>query len=306
MRNLSHRFALTAGTMPRPELLHTPICYTVTQEWNLENTVRYEIHYATEPGSDVRAYLFIPKDKSHRHAAVICPHPTNGALGGAGPAGLGGMESRFYALELAKLGYVTLAPDTIYYGASQHANPYAAGYASGTMKVVFDHIRGIDFLSSLSCVDPDRIGCIGHSLGAQNAVFTSFFDERIKVCVASCGLCAHMEYVKTNDRKMEAWAQDVYMPLIGTRFDFDPGKMPWDYPELASAIAPRHLFISTCKRDTNINYPGAKCVIDECRCVYEKLGIPERFDYITPDDVHNFPPEARRASYDFIRCAIGN
>jgi len=306
MSDLKQRFVLTAGVMPRPELLHTPISYTVTQEWDLETTTRYEIHYTTEPGSDVRAYLFLPKDRSRRHAAVICPHPTNGELGGAGPAGLGGMESRFYALELAKLGYVTLAPDIVYYGASQDADPYAMGYESGTMKVIFDHMRGVDLLCSLDCVDPDRIGCIGHSLGGHNAVFAAYFDARIKVCVASCGVCAFTEYVKTNVRKMEAWTQGVYMPLIGTKFDYDPEKMPWDYPELCASIAPRHLFINACLQDSNMNYPGAKLVIDACRRMYAERGISERFACITPDDVHNFPPEAREASYAFIKKAIGD
>ncbi|MBE6552304.1 MAG: acetylxylan esterase [Ruminococcaceae bacterium] len=305
MLNIKQRFEAVAGAMPRPELLHTPISYKVTREWELENTTRYEIYYTTEPGSCVRAYLFLPKDRARKHGAVLCPHPTNGELGGADPAGFGIKKNHFYALELAELGYVTLSPDIVYYGESVNADPFKMGYESGTMKVIFDHMRGVDLLCSLDCVDPDNIGCIGHSLGGHNSVFTAFMDERIKVCVSSCGLCAFTEYVKTNANKMGAWAQDVYMPLIRTKYDLDPYKMPWDLPELTAAIAPRYLFINACRNESNMNFAGAKLVIDECRRAYDSMGVSERFGTITPDDIHNFPPEARKAAYEFIKFAFG-
>ena len=77
--------------------------------------------------------------------------------------------------ELAEHGYVVLAPDYPYEGEYQ-PDLYAMGYVSGTMKAIYDNIRAIDLLQSLPNVDPERIGCIGHSLGGHNSIFTATFD----------------------------------------------------------------------------------------------------------------------------------
>ncbi len=73
-------------------------------------------------------------------------------------------------------------------------HPNALGYASATVKAVWDNMRAVDLLRSLPEVDPERIGAIGHSLGGHNAIFTAVFDERIKVVVSSCGFTALARY----------------------------------------------------------------------------------------------------------------
>ena len=53
--------------------------------------------------------------------------------------------------------------------------------------MLYDAMRGVDVLASLPDVDADRIGAIGHSLGAKEALYLAAFDERVKVAVASEG-----------------------------------------------------------------------------------------------------------------------
>ena len=63
---------------------------------------------------------------------------------------------RAYGRELAKRGYVVLAPDYPSFG----DYPYdfsADAYASGTMKGIFNHMRCVDYLQSLPEVDGERI-----------------------------------------------------------------------------------------------------------------------------------------------------
>jgi len=306
MSDLRARFEQVAGTMPHPELLHTPIPYTVKGSWELERSIRYEISYETEPGCPVRAFLFLPKVIEGKIPAVICPHPTNGEWGGGGPAGFGGPVSRFYAYELAERGkYAVLAPDICYFGVRKD-DPYAFGYASGTMKTIFDHMRGIDLLASLDFVDGDRIGCIGHSLGGHNTIFVSFYDTRIKAAVSSCGLCSFADYVKTNTAKMAAWAQDCYMPRIRDVFENDAEKMPWDFPELTASLAPRcAVMINAALLESNMNYAGAKKVIDACRTAFDAAGAPDKFLVVTPRTQHDFPVSSREIAYAFLEMQLG-
>jgi pimeloyl-ACP methyl ester carboxylesterase len=54
-------------------------------------------------------------------------------------------------------------------------------------KMLYDAMRGVDVLESLPYVDAGRIGAVGHSLGAKEALYLAAFDERIKAAVASEG-----------------------------------------------------------------------------------------------------------------------
>ena len=53
--------------------------------------------------------------------------------------------------------------------------------------MLFDAQRAVDVLDNLSEVDPGRIGAMGHSLGAKEALYLAAFDERVKVTVSNEG-----------------------------------------------------------------------------------------------------------------------
>src|SRR5690606_31082300 len=111
----------------------------------------------------------------------LCLHQTV-AIGKDEPVGLGNRPTLQYAKELAERGYVALAPDYPNFG-EHKVDPYALGYASASMKAIWDNMRGVDLLISLPEVDPERIAAIGHSLGGHNAIYTGVFDDRIRAVV---------------------------------------------------------------------------------------------------------------------------
>ena len=74
---------------------------------------------------------------------MLCLHGTSGPRGRT--AGLGADYPR-YTLELAERGYVTIAPDYVLLGENQ-TDPASLGYASGTMKGIWDHMRAVDLLA---------------------------------------------------------------------------------------------------------------------------------------------------------------
>ena len=87
---------------------------------------------------------------------MLCLHQTV-KIGKDEPVGLGGKENLRYAKELAERGYVTLTPDYPNFG-EYARDVYAMGYASASMKAIWNNMRAVDVLSSLEEVDPDRIG----------------------------------------------------------------------------------------------------------------------------------------------------
>jgi hypothetical protein len=118
------------------------------------------ITYSSEPGSRVPAYLLIPKDalESHkRFPAVLCLHPTDSEFGNRVVVEKLRDYYPAYARELAERGFVTLSPAYPLLANYQPALK-ALGWQSGTLKAVWDNIRGLDLLDSLSFVKHGKYG----------------------------------------------------------------------------------------------------------------------------------------------------
>jgi dienelactone hydrolase len=263
-----------------------------------ENAVftRTKITYLSEPGDDVPAHLLVPNKLKRRAPAMLCLHQTI-KIGKDEPAGLGGDANLHYAEELAGRGYVCIVPDYPYLGENAF-DPYRHGYDSCTMKGIVNHMRAVDVLQSMPEVDPTRIGSIGHSLGGHNTLFLAAFDERVNAMVTSCGFTSARKYHNGN---LAGWSGTRYMPLIAERYNNDPARIPFDFPHILVALAPRPLFISAPLHDSNFEVSGVRDCVDAATPVYDKVfKAKERLVAIYPDVGHEFPSTARVAAYQFL------
>jgi lysophospholipase L1-like esterase/dienelactone hydrolase len=284
------------GPLPGPEQ-RVPLDVRVEEETRLGKVTRRKISYQSSPKQRVPAYLFLPERKGDgRAAAVLCLHPT-GELGKGIVAGLGGRANRQYAAELAQRGFVTLAPDYPSFGEYRCSFDPADGFQSGSMRAIWDNIRGIDLLETVPAVDPRRVGAIGHSLGGHNALYTAMFEPRIRAVVSSCGFTRFHRY---RDGKLAPWAQACYMPRISTLFQNDPDQVPFDFPEIIAALAPRAFFTNSPVRDSNFDVQGVRDCIAAARPIYERYGRSEALKAIHPDCEHDFPDDARSQAYGFL------
>lgn len=257
---------------------------------------RHKVTYQTEPDDRVAAYLFLPPTGGKKLPAVLCLHQTI-KIGKDEPAGLGGSPNLHYALELAKAGYVTLAPDYPSFGEHPYDFDKKHGYISGTMKAIWDNMRAIDYLQNLAEVDGERIGCIGHSLGGHNTLFTAAFDPRIKALASSCGFTRFHKYY---GGKLAGWTSDRYMPLIASKYENNPDRVPFDFTEIVGTFAPRPFLACAPVRDSNFEVSGVRDVISAAKPVYALYGKPDALQAIYPDSAHDFPPEARKVTYEFF------
>jgi dienelactone hydrolase len=279
-----------------------PIDMKVTAEVKGDGFKRLTISYALGAGRGERrvpAYLFLPDASAgKRLPAIIALHPTS-TIGKGEAAGLGKPHGR-YGIELAQRGYVVLCPDYPSFGdyACDFSDP---AFASGTMLGIAGHMRGIDLLQSLPQVDPERIGAIGHSLGGHNAMFLAAFDTRVKVVVSSCGWTPFADYYGGN---LTGWTSPRYMPRIKEVYHLHPKAVPFDFYEVAAAIAPRPFFSNSPTRDANFDVKGVRKAEPEVRKVYQLLGAPDAFRVIHPDCEHDFPPDVRQKAYRFIDAAL--
>jgi dienelactone hydrolase len=285
---------LVMGSLPDVSR-KVPLDVCVTEEVTVGSYVRKKLTYAAEKGDRVPAYLLVPRQRIGKLPAVLCLHQTV-AIGKAELAGLGQRESLRYAVHLAERGYVTLVPDYPSFGGYPYDFAHS-DYASGSMKAVWNNIRAVDLLQALPEVDGQRIGCIGHSLGGHNALFTAVFEPRIGVVVSNCGFTSFPKYYGGD---LTGWTSARYMPRIATVYDRKPEKMPFDFTEVVAALAPRAFLASAPLHDDNFAVAGVRDVMAAARPVYQLLGVPEKLAANYPDCQHAFPPEARKVAYAWI------
>jgi dienelactone hydrolase len=281
---------------PMPDLSRrVPLAVSVVEEVKTAKYSRRKISFVVEENDRVPAYLLIPGERQGKLPAVLCLHQTV-RIGKGEPAGLGDRENLRYAVHLAERGYVTLVPDYPSFGEYPY-NFSHSRFQSGTMKAIWNNVRAVDLLQTLPEVDGERIGCIGHSLGGHNAMFTAAFDTRIKAVVSSCGFTSFPKYYGGN---LKGWTSPRYMPRIASVYDMKPEKMPFDFTEVVAALAPRAFLASAPIRDGNFEVSGVKDCIAAAAPVYELLDAGQKLAANYPDCGHDFPPHARQIAYAWL------
>jgi len=299
---------LGAGRLdpPQPDL-------RVEEDEETASYRRLKVSYGVEPDERVPAYLLVPHSPRRNPApAMLCLHQTV-PWGKREPCGLDGDPELALADELARRGYVCLAPDAICFGERYRAGQPYAHYGDAVAffgrhpewsvmgKMAWDTSRAIDALCSLREVDPTRIGCIGHSHGAYGTLFAMLGDTRIRVGVQSCGFTA----LRSDPAPERWWRRTALLPRLGW-FERDLREAPFDFHHLLALVAPRAQFIA-CALDDDIfpNTSNIGWIEAEVRQVYRVLGEPDALAVEAYAGGHAFPVGVRARAYDFIDSVVG-
>ncbi|WP_245846412.1 dienelactone hydrolase family protein [Prosthecobacter debontii] len=303
-REAIRAFESVAGQLPG-ENQRGALNVEVIEEVDCGRYIRRLIRYQSSPSGWVPAYLCLPKAalQGIPAPAVLCLHPTENVIGHRVVVGLGGKPHRQYASELAERGFVTLAPSYPLL-AEYQPDLKALGFISGTMKAIWDNMRGLDLLESLPHVKKEvGFGTIGHSLGGHNSIFTAVMDSRLKVVVSSCGFDSLLDYKEGN---LKGWVQERYMPKMGDYLG-RPQELPFDFYELVACLAPRRFFVNAPLHDSNFKWDSVDRVTEAARAVYSLFGrsLEEHVTVRHPDAEHDFPDSERYEAYSIIESVLG-
>ncbi len=292
-------------TLGEPPAQSPPLAIKVIETEPLAGYERRLIEYAVGPDERVRAYLCVPHDRAAPAPAVLALHQTvpEGKRESVGQAG----DPRLaFAADLARRGYITLAPDSITAGeridrfgpfdTRGHYLRYPALSAMG--KMLHDAQRAVDVLAETEGVDAARIGAIGHSLGAETALMLAAFDGRVRATVASCG---YATFAAEQDRTR--WARDrwfSYLPKL--RVAFGLGRLPhWDWDDVLCLIAPRAVLQHTTRED-NI-FPQSISAYEageRARGVWQHYGQSDRFANLLKPGRHEIARETLDEIYAWL------
>lgn len=247
----------------------------------------------------VPAYFVKPKDLSGPMPAVLYNH----AHGGDYPLGKtefiegrSALQDPPYAKVITDLGWVGLCMDTWIFGERSHTSEldmFKAMLWQGRVlwgMMVYDSIRGLDYLASRPEVDAARIGTLGISMGSTMAWWVAALDARVKVTVDICCLTEFQTFLR--NKALDGHGIYYYVPSLLKRFTA---------ADINALIAPRaHLGIAGIQ--DNLTPPEGLDIIDaELKQVYAEHGAPENWRLLRYDVGHLETPEGRQEAVAFLK-----
>ena len=288
---LRRRWVALVGEFPQARAgLKTEIL--ATEE--LAEFTRQHVKYQIEEGVFTDAYVLTPKPAQAKRAAVVVFHQTVKTHSGQA-AGLDALVPELnHGPQLARRGYIVVCPRCFIFedGASFAGNVTRALMRqprwTGMARMAFDGVRAVDFLESLPGVDAGRIGVLGHSLGAKEALFAAALDERFRVAVFSEGGIG---------LKFSNWEAPWYLGPVIRREGF-----ALENHQLLALIAPRgFLLLAGESADGERSW----AFVEAARPVYRLLGAEQNLGWLNHRAGHRYPPEARAVAEDFLDGILG-
>jgi hypothetical protein len=247
----------------------------------------------------VPAWFVRPRDAHGRMPAVLYNHAHGGDYKLGKDELIRGrreLQEPPYAEAFAARGYCALCLDTWVFGERARRTEldvfkemlWQGRVLWGMM--VYDSLRGIDYLISRPEVDASRIATLGLSMGSTMAWWVAALDQRVKVCVDICCLTEFQALIEAGN--LQGHGVYYFVPSLLKRFTT---------AQINALIAPRAHLSLAGNRDALTPVAGLERIDRELQKVYAALGRPDNWKLLRYDAGHQETPEGRREVLEFLR-----
>ena len=152
--------------------------------------------------------------------------------------------------------------------------------------IAWDDIRTVDYLITRPEVDPQRIGCVGHSVGGLRSAYLAALDDRIKAAVVCGWMCSFPQQLAKHVRSTIG-----HTKLIPGLYRF------LDHPDIASLTMPRSLMLINGIQDALFETEGVRAAHEKLAKCYAKVGAPDHFKGIIDERPHEFNAERQAEAW---------
>ncbi|HWQ55097.1 MAG TPA: acetylxylan esterase [Bryobacteraceae bacterium] len=260
-------FREAIGLREPPE--RTPLNARVVARHNMGDYLLENVVFESRPGFPVTANMYRPKaPSSKKRPAILCP------IGHYLSQGKATLDVQARCIRLAQSGFIVLVYDAIGQGErmtrgnAHHEGGYALLPLGETIAgwMVWDSIRGIDYLLTLEDVDRERIGVTGNSGGGLNTLFTAALDCRVRAAVVVGYTFEFGNWLKYGG----AHCSCTHLPGLFR-------SMEWF--EIAGLIAPRALMMLQGENDSIFPISGARRAGHNTEALYALLGRSDHVQF---------------------------
>jgi dienelactone hydrolase len=264
------RAAARLDTMLGPSPATVPLDAETTASVDCGSYTRERVVFDTEATMSVPAYFLVPKARTKPGPAVLAIHghgPGKDLVCGVVAGGPGDA----YADQLARAGYVVLAPDLRGFGERADHDPpdkyhcdwnLVCATMAGVVPLernLWDCARALDLLAAHPLVDATRIAAAGLSYGGTCTLFLTVRDERIAAAIVSGYL--------------SSWAAAHTVPWNMCGSQVLPGQLGrLEHLDLAALAAPRPLLVESGTDDAIFPAAAATATVAALRTLYATLG----------------------------------
>ena len=280
-------FLVQLGLTPMPE--KTPLNPVYTKKRKYDGYTVENVGIETIPGVYLCGSLYRPAKGKGPFPAVLCPHghfPNTdlNLYGRYRP------DQQYRCATLARMGAVVFSYEMFGWGESLlqvDKDAHRTGL-SLTMQTL-NSIRVLDFLTSLSFVDPKRIGVTGASGGGTQTFLITAVDDRIAVSVPAV--------------MVSSWFYGGCPCESGLPIHSCTDLMT-NNAEIAAMASPRPLLVISETSDWTKNVPEIE--FPYLKKVYSLYGKPENVENVhIENEEHNYGITKRLAMYDFMARHLG-
>jgi dienelactone hydrolase len=277
---LRQQVLTSTGLSPMPE--KTPLHAQVFGKLEEKDYTIEKVLIETMPGFYLGGNLYRPRNGEARHPGILNPHGhwQYGRLENepifSGPA---------VGISLARQGYVVFAYDMVGYNDTiqvphRFGTPEQQLWSFGPMAMqLWNGIRALDFLASLSDVDTARLGATGPSGGATQVFLLAAVDDRLQFASPVNMVSAIMQ---GGD-----FCENAPGLRIGT-----------SNVEFAAMFAPKPMLLVSANGDWTHNVPREE--YPAIRRIYDLYGKGDQVDVVQFIAPHNFNEASREAVYRFF------
>lgn len=267
----------------------TPLNPIYTEKRKFDGYTVENVGIEVLPGVYLCGSLYRPVKGKGPFAAVLCPHghfssPDMNEYGRYRP------DHQYRCAMLAKMGAVVFSYEMFAYGESLLQvvkEDHKTGLAL-TMQTL-NSIRVIDFLTSLSFVDPNRIGVTGESGGGTQTFLLTALDDRVAVSVP---------VVMVSSWFFGGCSCESGLPVHSCT---DPGT---NNAEIAAMASPRPMLVISDGSDWTQNVPTVE--FPYLQKVYGLYGRQENVENVhLATEGHDYGVSKRMAMYDFMGRHLG-
>jgi dienelactone hydrolase len=156
--------------------------------------------------------------------------------------------------------------------------------------MVYDALRGLDYLLTRPEVDASRVATLGMSMGSTMAWWVAALDERIKVCVDICCLTDFDALIES--KGLSGHGVYYFVPSLLKHFTTS---------QINTLIAPRaHLGLAG-NLDPLTPPAGLDRIDRELKQAYARAGKPEHWKLLRYEVAHQETPAMRQEILAFLR-----
>ena len=261
-----------------------PLDVRITKTIPMDGYRIENIYFQTMPGIYATANLFIPDGNGpFPGVLVMCGHSRNGKIYEPYQAvGHSLALNDYVAMVIDPWGAgerTTVHGEFEYHGANLGASLMNIGESLLGIQII-DNMRGIDLLTSLPYVDPEKIGATGASGGGNQTMWLAAMDERVKAAIPVVSVGSFESYVMRSNCICETLVDGLTFTEEAAVLTLANAIMPINHGRESNPA----FFIDEMLRS-----------LDNARPVFEMTGRVNNIDYRTFDLTHGYHPETRQA-----------